>query len=189
MIQKFLSTATFHLLLISIDRELTENIKKIGCPCGGKLHQANYPRSPLGIPVPFRSSYEERFSLCCATCRKRTCSPSVRFFGRHWYPAPLLVLISALTLGINERRLKQVRHHLGIAVSESTWKRWRRWWRQSFETTSFWQQAKGFALKAIETKKIFPRALFVLFHGTLEEKLRLLLKFLSPLTSGNLRAV
>jgi hypothetical protein len=189
MLHKFLLNTTFHSFLLSIDQELFEKIKKTGCACGGKLHQANYPRSPLGIPSPLRSHYEERFGLCCNVCRKRTTPPSVRFFGRRWYPAALLVLISALTLGINERRLNQVRHHFGITVSESTWKRWRKWWRQSFEATAFWQQAKCFALKAIETKTLFPRALFVLFQGTIEEKMRLLLRFLSPLTCGYLRAV
>jgi hypothetical protein len=189
MLLKFLLNTSFHSLLISIDQELTEKIQKKGCICGGKLHRANYPRSPFGIPLAIRASYIERFSLCCDLCRKRITPQSVRFFGQRWYPAPLLVLISALIIGINERRLKQVKQHLGIVVSKSTWKRWRQWWRESFEATSFWQKMKGFALKAIETKKLFPRALLILFQGTLEEKFRLLLQFLSPLTGGPLRAV
>lgn len=190
MIHNFLLNTSFHSLLIAIDQELTQNVQKEDCAfCGGRLHQANYHRSPFGVPPSIRSNYDKRFSLCCDTCRKRTTPQSVRFFGRRWYPAPLLVLVSTLTLGINERRLKQVKQHLGVAVSESTWKRWRRWWRQSFETTPFWQQTRGLALKAVETKKLFPRALFVLFQGTFEEKLQLLLKFLSPLTGGVLLAV
>lgn len=189
MLLKFLLNTNFHSLLISIDQELTEKIKEKGCICGGKLHQANYPRSPLGLSTFFRSSYMERFSLCCDTCRKRKTPLSVRFFGRYRYPASLLVLISALMIGINERRLKQVKQHLGIVVNESTWKRWRRWWRQSFETTSFWQQTNGLALQAIETKKLFPRALFILFAGTFSKRMILLLRFLSPLTGGHLRAV
>jgi hypothetical protein len=92
-------------------------------------------------------------------------------------------------LGINERRLNQVKRHFDIVVSESTWKRWRRWFRESFKETLFWQQAKGFAIKAIGAPKLFPRALLDLFSGTIEEKLRLLLQFLSPLTGGILRAV
>jgi hypothetical protein len=190
MLPNFLLNASFHSLLISIDQELTEKMREKGCPCGGKLHQSNYPRSPLGIPATLRSSFDERFSLCCDTCRKRITPESVRFFGHRWYPAPLLILISALTLGINDRRLKQVKYHFGISVSESTWKRWRRWWKESFEATSFWQQAKGLAIKATMGKKrLFPRALLILFDGTLEEKLLLLLRFLMPLTGGNLRAV
>lgn len=189
MLHKFLSNATFHSLLISIDQELTERIREKNCPCGGKLHQANYPRSPFGITTLFRSHYEERFSLCCDTCRKRITPPSVRFFGRRRFPAPLLIFVCALTLGINDYRLKQIKRHFGISVSESTWKRWRRWFRQSFEETLFWRHAKAFSLEAIGIKKLFPRQLFVLFQGSFERRLHLLLRFLSPLTSGIYRAV
>lgn len=189
MLHKILFNASFHLLLIQMDKEIIKQTAQKGCPCGGKLHQDNYPRSPFGIPAQFRDSYDKRFSLCCNTCRKRITPPSVRFFGRRWYPAPILVLISALMLGINKRRLDQVKRYFGIVIHERTWKRWRRWWRQSFEATAFWQQTKGLALKAIETKKLFPRALFILFQGVFEEKMLLLLRFLSPLTGGALRAV
>lgn len=190
MSQNFLFNTSFHLLLIAIDQELADQLLQQGCSyCGNKLHTSNYPRSPVGILPQLRHYYAERISSCCNTCRRRTTPPSVRFFGRRWYPAPLHILISALMLGINERRLEQVKRHFGITVSESTWKRWRRWWRESFSATLFWQQAKGFALKAVETKRLFPRALFVLFDRSLEENLRLLLRFLSPLTGGTLRAV
>jgi len=190
MSHKFLFNASFHLLLNSIDQELATEIQKKGCPCcGKKLHQANYPRSPVGILSDLRKYYDERLSFCCDTCRKRITPQSVRFFGRHWHPAPFLILISALMLGINERRLLQVKRHFGIVVSESTWKRWRRWWRELFITTSFWRKEKGLVPSAIETNKIFPRALLNIFQGVLEERILYLLRFLLPLTSGALRAV
>lgn len=129
MSHKFLFKSTFHTLLIAIDRELAEDVRQQGCHCGGRLHQANYPRSPFGLPAKFRHAYDERFSLCCDNCRKRTTPASVRFFGRRWYPAPLLLLISALMTSISDTRLEQVKRHFGISVSESTWKRWRRWFR------------------------------------------------------------
>ena len=190
MSQNFLFKASFHLLLNKIDQEIAEEEKQKGCLyCGNQLDKANYPRSPFGLPSQFRHYYDERLSFCCNTCRKRTTPQSVRFFGCRWFPAPLLILISALMLGINERRLASVKRHFGIAVSISTWKRWRLWWRESFKTTLFWQQAKGLVPTAIETNKSFPRALLVLFHGILEEKTRFLLQFLVPLTGGVLRAV
>ncbi|EKD73011.1 MAG: hypothetical protein ACD_45C00484G0001 [uncultured bacterium] len=190
MSHKFISSAKFHLLLITIDQEIAKEVLQKGCIyCGNKLHKANYPRSPFGLLSQFRHHYDERFSLCCNACRKRTTPPSVRFFGRRWYPAPLFMLISALMLGINERRLRQVKQHFGITVSESTWKRWRRWWRDSFESTQFWQQNKGIAFTTIESIYRCPRALLVVFKGLLEEKMQLLLRFLSPLTGGILRAV
>jgi hypothetical protein len=190
MSQNFLFNASFHLLLITIDQEIANKILTNGCPyCKGNLHRADYPRSPVGMPSQFRYHYNERFSFCCDTCRKRTTPPSVRFFGRRWYPAPLLLLVSALMLGINERRLVQVKRHFGIVVSESTWKRWRRWWRESFALTLFWRKEKGVVPISIETSQAFPRPLLNIFKGTLGEKMRFLLRFLSPLTGGILRAV
>ncbi|SRR6266568_1823791 len=190
MSQNFIFNANFHLLLNKIDQELAKNIMEKGCRhCGGKLHLADYPRSPVGIPPPFRHHYDERLSSCCSTCRKRTTPPSVRFFGRRWYPAPFHLLVSALAQGINERRLAQVKRHFGITVSESTWKRWRRWWRECFASTSFWRREQGLAPSIDMTNKIFPRVLLDAFQGTLEEKMCLLLRFLSPMTGAILRAV
>jgi hypothetical protein len=189
MSHKFLFNASFHSLLNKIDHELAEEVHKKGCACGGRLHKANYPRSPFGLPAAFRSDYEQRISFCCDTCRKRTTPPSVRFFGRRWFPAPLFILISLLMSGINDRRLAQVKHHFGIAVSESTWKRWRRWWRESFATTKFWQLSKGLVAGMLDSKLTFPRSLWCLFSGELEERVQCLLQFLAPLTGGNLRAV
>lgn len=189
MSQNFMFNASFHLLLISIDEELARKAKQAGCRCGGTLHLADYPRSPVGMPPSLRHHYEERLSFCCDTCRKRITPPSVRFFGRRWYPAPLHLLVSVLMLGINERRLSQIKRYFGITVTESTWKRWRRWWRQSFALTPFWQQAKGLTPTAIESCQTVPRALLNSFQGALEEKMRLLLQFLSPLTGGVLRAI
>ena len=190
MSQNFIFNASFHLLLNTIDQEFANKAKQQGCPCGGKLHQADYPRSPFGIPAAFRASYDERFSLCCDTCRRRITPPSVRFFGRRWFPAPLLVFISALMLGVNERRCALVKRHFGITVSESTWRRWRRWWRESFTATPFWQQAKGLLPPADQVMQgPFPRVLLDIFQGKLIERINLLLQFLAPLTAGILRAV
>ena len=190
MSQNFLFNASFHLLLIAIDQEIANDTMNRGCQyCGGKLHLADYPRSPVGIPPPFRHRYEERLSFCCDTCRKRITPPSVRFFGRRWYPAPHHLLVSALMLGINERRLSQIKRHFGITVTESTWKRWRRGWRDFFPLTSFWQREKALAPSINMTNKSFPRVLLNLFESTLENKMTLLLRFLSPLTGGHLRAV
>ncbi len=174
MSQKFVLNASVFEILSKIDAELAGNLLKTGCPyCGGKLHQANYPRSLFGLALPFRVYCEERLSFCCSSCRKRTTPPSVRFFGRRWYVAPIFILLSILMLGINERRLVQIKKHFGLTVSESTWKRWRAWWRDQFIETPFW----------------LPRALYRLFTGSLIEKIPKLLQFLSPLTGGNLRAV
>lgn len=190
MSHNYLSNANFHALLTTIDQDIANDIRLKGClNCGNKLHQSDYPRSPVGLPAEHREHYDERISFCCATCRKRTTPPSVRFFGRRWYPAPLLMLISVLMVGINDRRLASVKRHFGITVSESTWKRWRRWWRESFVQTKFWQREKSSVVLTMDTNKLIPRALLNLLEGNLAEKMHRLLQFLSPLTGGALRAV
>ena len=173
-------------VLVAIDHELAEGTRQEGCPCGGSLHLSNYPRSPLGLPIQFRPDYETRLSFCCNNCRKRITPPSVRFFARRRYPAPLLVLISALMLSINEHRLTQIKQHFGITVTESTWKRWRRWWREAFSETPFWKKARGL-IPEIKKMVILPRRMFHAFQGLLDKKIILLLQFLSPITASELR--
>lgn len=190
MSQNFIFKSSFHALNIKIDREMASIVMNKGCDhCGGKLHQAGYPRSPAGMPAEFRDLYNRRTSFCCSICRKRTTPPSVRFFGRRWYPAPIFIFICMLQCRINERRLLLIKQHFGMTVSESTWKRWRRWWRESFEATKFWQREKGIAPLVTEITPPIPRALFNMFNGNFTERILLLLQFLSPLTGGVLRAV
>lgn len=186
MIHTLLSNASFHSSLAALDRDLAKEVQRKGCPCGGSLHRADYPRSPLGVPVPLRTDYQERLSFCCSQCRKRITPPSVRFFGRRWYPAAWLTLVSILMLGISERRLAQVKRHLGLNVSEPTWKRWRRWWREVFPQTPFWQQARGYLREVVGE---YPHALLDQFQGRIGQKLPLFLQWLAPLTGGSLRAV
>lgn len=188
MSHKFLFCSTFHSLLITIDRDLAEEFRQKGCSCGGTLHRSNYPRSPLGLLPEYRESYEERFSFCCNDCRRRTTPPSVRYFGRRWYPAPLLLLISALMLSINEHRLSQIKRHFGITVSESTWKRWSRWWREVFIETPFWKHARGL-IPEPKNPVSMARRMLNAFRGAIDNKMLLLLKFISPITAGHLRAV
>lgn len=189
MSHKFLFNATFHSLLNTIDQDLAAQAQQAGCPCSGKLHRSHYPRSPLGLPSGFRDYYQERLSFCCETCRKRITPPSVRFFGRRWFPAPIFILICVLKLGINDRRLLQVKRHLGIKISESTWKRWRRWWHETFLQTKFWQQAKGLIPSILGTDISLPRDLLATFSGEFKDKLYLLLRFFSPLSNGILRVI
>lgn len=188
MSHKFPFNSTVHRILVAIDQEIAEAISKKGCPCGGRLHLSNYPRSPLGLPAEWRSDYDKRLSFCCDDCRKRVTPPSVRFFGRRWYPAPLLLFISAFMVSINDYRLAQIKRHFGISVSESTWKRWRRWWREAFTETRFWKQARG-SIPEPKRTATQPRGMLNAFQGSLDKKIILLLRFLSPITAGNLRAV
>lgn len=191
MSQNFLLKSSFHASLIEIDLEIANICLEKGCVyCGGKLHQADYPRSPMGVPSEFRDQYSQRISFCCANCRKRTTPPSVRFFGRRWYPAPLHIFISIMTCGINKRRIALIEKYFGVTVRESTWRRWRKWWRDEFVITKFWRQEKGRLAPTAEiTQGPFPRVIFNFYRGNIEQKMLLFLRFASPLTGGILRAI
>ena len=190
MYHKLLIKPSFHALLVIIDDELAEQTRKEACyACGGVLHQANYPRSSLGLPLDCRDYYEQRRSYCRGQCRKRPTTQSVRFFGRSRFPAPTLVLLSCLKRGVTTRSLIQVRRFLGVIVSKRTWKRWYRWWRECFITTTFWKQAKAL-VPPICLNGSYPRTLLLMaYQGTFNKRLVAVLRFLAPLTAGIYRAV
>ena len=80
--------ASFWSFLFAIDQDLAETTRKKACPCGGRLHCANYPRKPRGTPVQLPEPQRLRLSFCCDRdgCRKRVTPPSVRFLGRKGLP-------------------------------------------------------------------------------------------------------
>jgi hypothetical protein len=184
MSHKFIHDVNFHKFLIQCDQDLALEAQQKGCPhCGGRLHQADYPRSPLGMFIEFRDLYSSRLSFCCQTCRKRTTPPSLRFFGRRWYPAPLFMLICLLICSISDNRLEQIKRHFGFVVCESTWKRWRRWWKECFVQTPFWQGWRGLFFLESQRPMPLPRGLLNALQGTFKDKLLRLLQTLSPLTT------
>ncbi len=62
-----IQSSKFCLLLVSIDQERPEETRAGGCPCGGVLHRADYPRKPRGCPMRFAIS-SSRASVSAATC-------------------------------------------------------------------------------------------------------------------------
>ena len=84
MYQEFPQGASLWLFLLSVDQDLAERTRQQPCPCGGRLHRANYPRKPRGCDQDLPQDYDSRFSFCCDRdgCRKRITPPSVRFLGR-----------------------------------------------------------------------------------------------------------
>ena len=50
MYHDLLRDASFWPFLFSIDQDLAETARQKACPCGGRLHRANYPRKPRGGP-------------------------------------------------------------------------------------------------------------------------------------------
>jgi len=189
MSHKFLCNASLHEALFALDIELARACRQSGCWfCGHRLHVSNYPRKPRGVPAAFGDHYDQRLSFTCGKCRCRCTPPTVRFFGRIRFVAGLPILIAALTRGPSERRCRQLERCFGVRLSVSAWQRWRSWWRERFRTTGFWKQAKG-CFAQPEQLGCLPTGLLRAFPGWVIDRLLATLRFLSPLTGGDLRAV
>jgi hypothetical protein len=71
-------SAFFNLLIeIETDEKLATEVKSAGCPCGGRLDRADYPRKPRGLPPEWEETFSSRISFCCARegCRRRITPP------------------------------------------------------------------------------------------------------------------
>lgn len=189
MLPKFLSNIKFHRFLTDLDGHLAEETRQKGCPhCGEKLNISNYPRSPFGVPTSFRVFYRQRLSLCCTSCRKRTTPPSVRFFGHRWYCSPIFMLFSTLMNKPRKNRLMALQRELDLTISKQTLWRWHHWWKSYFPASAFWKQNKAL-MPEQGMRGPFPWAIIHVYSGPLEKRLIQFLRFLMPITAGNLRAV
>lgn len=185
MSHKLLRDARLYGLLLRIDQDVGAKWRSAGCPCGGKLHSARYRRKPRGGPKDLDPEYGWRLSYCCAEegCRRRTTPPSVRFLGRRVFLGAVVVLISALMLGVTPARAARLRRV--FEVSARTVERWRRWWRETFADGRFWAAAKARFVPPVESGRL-PASLLERFEGD-DERRRLVaaLGFLDPLTTSS----
>jgi hypothetical protein len=124
--------ASFWSFLFAIDQDLAETTRKEGCPCGGRLHCANYLRKPRGTPVQLPEPHRVRLSFCCDRdgCRKRVTPPSVRFLGPKVYLGAVIILISAMRQGPTPRRVRELSRRFG--ADRRTIARWQAFWREHF---------------------------------------------------------
>lgn len=182
MVRDLPHDASFWLFLSTIDQDLAETARNNACPCGGRLHAANYPRKPRGIehlPEP----YQRRLSFCCDRdgCRKRVTPPSVRFLGRKVYLGTVVILVAAMRQGPSPRRVAELSRRFG--ADRRTIVRWQTFWRELFPQTPFWKVARGRLLPADDFAAL-PRALLDAFvhHDDDQRGWRKLLLFLSPIT-------
>lgn len=179
MCHAILTDIKFFQQLVLIDQDLAEQTRLRGCPCGGALHQAHFPRKPRGCPVTVRDDFARRLSFCCGQCRKRTTAVSVRFLGRRVHLAVVVVLGSARgPTPAAARRLAQQ-----LSVTPRTVERWRQWWRDRFPVTDLWQVMCARFMPPLDTAQL-PAALLSRFPGTDNEAMQRLLMFLTPLTGG-----
>lgn len=183
MYQTILNDASFYRGLLRFDEDLAEQARRTGCACGGKLHSAQYPRKPRGVPEELQEDYSRRRSFCCAEegCRKRTTPGSFRFLSRRVYVGAVVVLVTALRHGATPARLAQLRAIVG--VSRRTVERWRQWWLEEFPASSFWRWASGQLASPVDPHSL-PLSLLESFRKPrAEERTVDLLRFILPLTT------
>jgi hypothetical protein len=175
--------ASFWSFLFAIDQDLAKESRKKGCPCGGRLHCADYPRKPRGAHPQLPELQCFRLSFCCDRdgCRKRVTPPSVRFLGRKVYLAAIVVLISAMRQGPNPRRLRDLSERFG--ADDRTIARWQTFWREHFPQTHFWKVARA-SFITLGTIPSLPYSLVDIFlrRHPPSQGWELLLRFLSPIT-------
>lgn len=181
MSQKLLRDASLYRVLLEIDLDLASQVQAAGCPCGGPLHSARYPRKPRGALSRLPPGYRWRESFCCARegCRRRRTPASVRFLGRRVYLGAVVVLISALIHGPNPARLARLKRLAG--VSESTVQRWRGWWLTTFRESLVWREAQARLVDL--ARSALPASLLARFGPEGSEGLVKCLGFLAPITT------
>jgi hypothetical protein len=181
--EKFVNSVRFHKLLVMFDHDLVRTARAQGCACGGRLHSADYPRKPRGVPAEAREFYRKRLSLCCAedSCRERTTPPSLRFLGRRVYVAVTMLLISVLVHGGTRAQLSELSREFG--VGRRTVARWREWWRTTFVQSRFWLAAQAAFSPPVDESRL-PTSMLERFMGSRLRRLVKQLHFLKPITGG-----
>jgi hypothetical protein len=169
--------AFFHFLS-RIDEEFASATRLRRCPgCTGPLHAADFPRKPRGCPAAVLEEYSWRFSFTCGRCDARSTSPSVRFLGRRVYLAVVLMLFSPPG-GSQGQELCEL-----LSIPARTLKRWRRWWREDFARTAFWQSVRERFMPPVVTERL-PHSLLDRFDaGAMADRLMRSLSFIAPLST------
>ncbi len=185
MCHDFLNDSRFYQFLLHIDQETAAEVQADGCPCGGVLHSARYPRKPRGIREMLDASYQTRLSFCCAVdgCRRRCTPPSVRFLGRKVYLGVVVILITALEHGLTPRRRQRLIETLDLWPQ--TVSRWRRWWRAIFPASPCWQSWRGYFVPALAVTELPGALLSSLVGDDLMPRLCRLLRLLMPITTAS----
>jgi len=180
MTDELLQDKKLYDLLLEIDEDLAEQVRRKGCQrCGERLDSATYPRKPRGGPEGLSPRHTLQLSLCCAVCRGRARPPSVRFLGRRVYYGAAIIV--ACLQKLTAKRISRLKQQLG--VDRRTVRRWSRWWRALFPRTDFWREHKALLSPPV-TEAALPGSLFERFNEEQLAKLTSVLRFLSPLAAS-----
>jgi hypothetical protein len=107
--------------------------------------------------------------------------PSVRFFGRRVFLAPVFVVTSGLRDALSVLQWKRLREQVGVSMR--TLKRWLAWWQGDFPESRFWKAAQGLLAPPVPTASTLPGSLCARFTGEPENQLVAALGFLAPVTT------
>jgi hypothetical protein len=176
----------FFMLLEQFDEGVARRVAAGGCPkCDGPLHRGDYDRKPRGALIaPAGEAFVRRFSLCGGRegCRRRATPPSLRFLGRRVYLGAVVLVASMLAQVLGtEGPVRRV-----TGVPPRTTKRWLGWWRGPFLSTEVLVAVQA-RLVGVDTKAL-PASIVAKLEGTWQQRVRMVLEFLAPLTTGSLPA-
>lgn len=159
--------------LVEIDERSAQVVREAGCACGGRLHRADYPRKPRGLPVSWESAFGRRISFCCDRegCRRRHTPPSVRFLGRRVYVGALVLAVSAAWVRASQ-----------VGVAKQTARRWRRYFRNFLVNLALWPVLQARVVPPVDESEL-PGSLLLRFAGGSGRRLMSTLEFLSPTTT------
>lgn len=169
--------------LLDFDAELADEACAKGCPhCGHDvLHQSHYPRKPRGIHPDHREIFSFRFSFCCAACRRRVTTPTLRFLGRKVYIG-LVVVLASCSEGRITAWFSRVSAQTGISLR--TLCRWRIFWTKAFPRSSFWREVSGRLMPPPPEDVLLPQSLMNVFATYRGDGRVAFLRLLSPITTG-----
>ena len=169
------SEEKFFASLVEWDAQQAEAVRVLGCPCGGRLDRADYPRKPRGVPAQWDEAFSYRRSFCCARegCRRRRTPASVRFCGRRVYIAAIVLACCAEWLSWAPMR---------------TTRRWLSYFRGSFVGSGFWREWRARLMPPVSESEL-PGSLLGRFLGAKSSSLLRALSFLSPMTTISSRRV
>jgi hypothetical protein len=168
--------------LTTIDEAIVAQAARKPCrDCDGPLHRGDYPRKPRGGHLgAFAEQFGRRFSLCCGRegCRHRATPPSVRYLGRRVYVGAIVIVVSALAV-VAVTASEVVR---ASGVPARTTRRWRRWWRGAFTTSTPFVELSARLVPAPSRERL-PLSMLERLPGDRSAKVTHLLTWLAPLTT------
>lgn len=175
----------FFEMLVRVDEAIVERAAEEVCAdCGGPLYRGDFSRKPRGGLLALAAeAFTRRFSLCCGRdgCRHRATPPSVRFLGRRVYVGAIVVFASAVALAAVTTR-SAVR---ATGVPARTTRRWLRWWRGPFTTSTPFVQLSARLIPAPDRRRL-PTSLLERLGAERADSIAKLLVWLAPITTTSL---